>query len=170
MSKGRSKDPAQTLTSNSPLLACRACAGGADARAGGWPGAKPGGPSPPPLHGCSFARGAAAAGTGTHGNTPCPHQDHPLPGVHPASGRFSGQPDPAALSPPSLVSESLAVFVSGSWSVFCVFVFLFSLSPLWMTSPSLSVLVSAPLFPSVYIFSCILTLSLSLFAGVSNGS
>ena len=55
MSKGRSQDPAQPLTSNFPLLACRACAGGADARAGGRPEAKPGGPSPPPLHGCSSA-------------------------------------------------------------------------------------------------------------------
>ncbi|XP_059522447.1 cytochrome P450 2S1 isoform X2 [Myotis daubentonii] len=74
------------LTSSPPLLGGRTRARGTDKGAGCWPGARPGGPSSPPIHGRGSARGAAAAGTGAHGDTPSPHKDHLLPRIHPAPG------------------------------------------------------------------------------------
>lgn len=43
--------PTPPLTSSPPLLAGRARARGTDKGAGCWPGARPGGPSSPPIHG-----------------------------------------------------------------------------------------------------------------------
>lgn len=93
----RGDGPTPPLIFNPPLLWGRARAGGANKGAGAWPGARPGGPSPPPIHRRGSARGAAAAGTGAHGNTPRPHPDHPLPGVHPAPGGSTG-PQPGGVS------------------------------------------------------------------------
>lgn len=162
VSEGRITTP-QPLTSNLPLLGRRASSGGADTGAGGWPGARPGGPSPPPLHGRCSARGTAAAGTGTHGSAPSRHQDHPLPGVHPAPGGCRVSQPPPAVSASGLslcisdfVSRSLCLRFSAPSS------FSVSVSPLADTSlflslsPSLFVTPSSPclcvsLFLSVYI-------------------
>lgn len=46
----RGEGPTPSLAFNPPLLGGRARARGADKGAGAWPGARAGGPSPPPIH------------------------------------------------------------------------------------------------------------------------
>lgn len=73
------------LTCNLPL-ACRASSGRVDPGAGTWQGSESERSRSPPLHRCSFTRGAAATGAGAHGNAPCPREDHFLPWIHSAAG------------------------------------------------------------------------------------